>query len=202
MKRESYILFGILIVAVGLLYFLHFSSKDKFPDNLEDLITVTNSIDTEAIVYIDFDTLLMNYEFYFDLQEQLNTKRQNLEAELNSESSVWEQQYADFQDKVQKGLITRARAAEMEQQLGIRQQELLQLRDNLQMQLMEEERVMNNQLQYSILEFLEEYNKKHNYQFILSKSLGGALLFANTQLNITHEIIEGINEKYLKEKNK
>ena len=144
----------------------------------------------------------MNYEFYFDLQEQFNAKEASLNAELNAESKVWEQQYADFQDKVQKGLITRARAAEMEQQLGVRQQELLQLRDNLQRQLMEEERVMNNQLQYSILEFIEEYNKTHNYQFVFSNSLGGALLFANSQLNITDEVVAGINEKYLKEKDK
>jgi len=203
MKKLSLYVNIVLIVAVGLLFYLHFSNAEKskkLPENLEDFKTITNSIDIEGIVYVNFDTLLMNYDFYYDLQNQLNEKRKKMEAELNSQSKVFENQAADFQNKVQKGLITRARAQEMEQELLNKQQELIQLKDDLSMQLLEEEQVMNRRLQYSILEFLEEYNETHNYQFILSNTLGGTLLFANSGLNITEEVILGINEKYNSQK--
>jgi len=103
---------------------------------------------------------------------------------------------------VQKGLITRSRAQEMQQQLIAEQERITQLRDDLSLELMEEEQVMNRQVLFAIMEFLEEYNMKHNFQYILSNTLGGALLYANDTLDITTDVLKGLNKKYHEETEK
>ncbi|MCK4465322.1 MAG: OmpH family outer membrane protein, partial [Bacteroidales bacterium] len=146
--------------------------------------------------------LLFKYNFYYDLQDNLEEKRKTSEAELNSKSRAYEKEAADFQEKIQKGLVTRSTAQQLEQQLLREQQNLLQLRDNLSLQLMEEEQVMNRQIVNSIMEYLKEYNKQHNYQYVISYRFGGPLLFAHDSLDITMVVAEGLNEKYNREKEK
>ena len=83
---------------------------------------------------------------FHDKREDLMSKQKSAEAELNSKGSQYEKGARDYQEKVSKGLVTRATAAEMEQALMQQQQELVNLRDKLQSNLMEEEQVMNRQI--------------------------------------------------------
>lgn len=201
MKKVSLIINAVLILAVAALYVLHFTGKPKTTEEKDEPAVIGSTIPVSSgIAYINFDTLLLNYDMYHDLRSKLVDKQQSSEAELASESQQFEKEAADFQDKIQKGLVTRSRAQELEQQLLAEQQRLSQLRDDLSLELMEEEQVMNRQLLYNIIEFIEEFNKKYNYQFVLSNTLGGALLYANDSLDITDEVLKGLNDKYNEEK--
>ena len=159
---------------------------------------ITRNLIDSSLVYINNDSLLSNYVYFQDMQNEFADKQSEMEAELNLRSRQYEASALDFQNKVQKGLVTRREAAELEQQLLQEQQDLLQFRDNLSMQLAEEEQVSNRRLINNIMEYLVEYNKNYNYQFIFSNSFGDNMLFANEQLDITKSVLEGINEKYKK----
>lgn len=200
MKNLSLILNAVLIVAVGILFYLHFSSGQISDAGQAAAERVNTTVPGMAIVYINIDTLLNNYAYFHDMQDEFEDKQSELEAELNLRSRQYEASAMDFQNKVQKGLVTRREAAELEQQLLQEQQALLQLRDDLTMQLAEEEQVRNRRLINKIMEYLEEYNKDYNYQFIFSNSFGDNVLFANNELDITRSVLTGINEQYLKEK--
>ena len=80
------------------------------------------------------------------------------------------------------------------------QQNLMQLRDQLSLELQEEEQVSNRRLINAIMEYLKEYNKDFNYQFVFSNSFGDNVLFANEELDITYSVLEGLNEQYESEK--
>jgi outer membrane protein len=197
MKNVSLIINAILGVAVAVLYVLYFTSFGSPVNNKpanEERVEYGHS--ASEIVYVNFDTLLNNYDMFFDLQKQFRDKQQKLESELNTSSRAYERQVVDFQDKVQKGLVTRSEAQQLESQLMKLQQELVQQQERFSMELREEEMVMNRQLQHSIYEFLEEYNKNHNYRYILSHSFGGPFLYTDSGLNITSDVIEGLNRKY------
>lgn len=196
MKNLSLILNAVLIVAVGVLFYLHFSSKG----------TATTVAGTEAgqsivlpdvpIVYVNIDTLLHNYDYFKKMQDDFADKQSEMEAELNSRSKKYEASALDYQNKIQKGLVTRREAAELEQQLLGEQQNLLQLRDQLSQELAEEEQVSNRKLINAIMEYLKVFNADKNYQFIFSNSFGDNLLFANERLDITYSVLPGLNAKY------
>ena len=137
---------------------------------------------------------------YSDRRTELLDKQKKAEAELNSKGTQYEKGVKDYQDKVNKGLITRATAAEMEQSLLQQQQELVNLRDKLQSDLMEEDQVMNRQVLEYITTYLEEHKAEYNYQYIFGKSFGSVLLYGNSALDITQKVLDGLNAKYQTEK--
>ncbi|MCK4748643.1 MAG: OmpH family outer membrane protein [Bacteroidales bacterium] len=202
MKNLSLILNAILIVAVAVLFYLHFSSDKTTPVRQVSDEGINILEPNTPIVYINIDSLLNNYTYFHDMQDEFADKQSELEAELNLRSRQYETSALDFQNKVQKGLVTRREAQELEQQLLQEQQGLLQLRDQLTMELAEEEQVRNRRLINKIMDFLAEYNKDFNYQFIFSNSFGDNVLFANDKLDITSSVLVGLNEQYNKEKDK
>jgi outer membrane protein len=139
---------------------------------------------------------------YSDRREELLEKQKKAEAELNSKGTQYERGVKDFQDKVNKGLVTRATAAEMEQSLIQQQQELVNLRDQLQSNLLEEDQVMNRQVLEYITTYLHENKDQYKYQYVLGKSFGSPVLFGDPAMDITQMVVDGLNAKYQTEKKK
>jgi len=203
MKRVNLIINIVLAIAVGVLFVLYFTGNEKSsPEQTEEKLVENNSTGKGEMAYINIDTLMNNMDMFFDVRSKLVEKQKSSEAELTSRSKDFEKEATDFQEKVRKGLVTRSRAQEIEQELYQEQQNLIGLKDKLSLELAEEEQVMNRQLIYYITDFLEEYNKEKNYQFIISNSLGGPLLYASDKQDITNDVVEGINAKYAKEREK
>ena len=199
MKRVNLIINIVLAIAVGVLFVLYFTGNEKSsPEQTEEKLAENNSTGKGEMAYINIDTLMNNMDMFFDVRSKLVEKQKSSEAELTSRSKDFEKEATDFQEKVRKGLVTRSRAQEIEQELYQEQQNLISLKDKLSMELAEEEQVMNRQLIYYITDYLEEYNKEKNYQFIISNSLGGPLLYASDKQDITNDVVEGINAKYAK----
>ncbi len=196
MKNLSIGLFAVLFLAVVGLYFLHFTGNKKSKTSDASV----NELPAGGIAYVNIDSVIFRFDMFSDRREELVTKQKSAEAELNSKGTQYEKGVRDYQDKVNKGLVTRATAAQMEQALTQQQQELLTLRDNLQSNLMEEEQVMNRQILEYITNFLEENKSTYNYQFILGKSFGSVVLYGDTGLDITQKVLDAINIQYQAEK--
>jgi outer membrane protein len=198
MKKLSVVLYVVIFIALIGLYFLHFTGKKK---NIStDTTESVAGVPAEGIAYINIDSVIFKFNMFFDRRADLMEKQKSAEAELNSKGSQYEKGARDYQDKVNKGLITRATAAQMEQSLMQQQQDLVNLRDKLQSDLMEEEQVMNRQILEYITRFLEENRSEYNYQYILGKSFGSVVLYSDTALDITKKVLDALNEKYKAEK--
>ncbi|HLP74363.1 MAG TPA: OmpH family outer membrane protein [Bacteroidales bacterium] len=196
MKNLTLALVAVLFLAVAGLYFIHFSSHKKSGE-----ATVTNeAAPAGSIAFVNIDTVIYKFNMFTDKRNDLAEKQKKAEAELNSKGTQYERGIKDYQDKVQKGLITRATASEMENALTRQQQELIGLRDKLQGDLMEEEQVMNRQILDYITKYLEEHKPEYNYQYILAKSFGSVVLYGDPGNDITSKVLDGLNQKYAGEK--
>lgn len=195
MKKLPLILSIVSLVAVAILFVFEFTGKeDSDSVNTNKGVAQVNS---NGIAYVEVDSIIFNFEYYFDLRDELIAKQKNSESELNSKGRQYETGAKDYEEKVRKGLVTRATAAQMEQSLMQQQQELVNLRDQLQYELMEEEQVMNRKVLQYIYDYLEEYTKENNYDFILGKSFGGQVMYSEPSLDITQDVLGRLNEKYL-----
>jgi len=198
MKNLSIALYSVLFLALALLYFLHFTGNKKKPAGESEILPV--EVSSQGIAFVNIDSVIMHFDMFFDRRQELMDKQKKAEAELNSKGTRYEKDAKDFQEKVTKGLVTRATAAEMEQGLLKQQQDLISLRDNLQSNLMEEEQVMNRQIIDYITTYLEEHKSEFNYQYILGKSFGSVVLYGDSGLDITKRVVDAINVKYRTEK--
>jgi len=195
MKKLTIVLFSVLFLAVAVLFYLNFSGSKKSGKNAGK-----NSVPLQGIAFVNIDTVIYKFDMFFDRRADLMAKQKNAEAELNSKGSLYQKNANDYQDKVNKGLITRADATEREKALYQQQQELVTLRDNLQSNLMEEEQVMNRQIVEYITSFLEANKADYNYQYILGKSFGSVVLYGDGGLDITQKVLDALNKKYQAEK--
>ena len=198
MKKLSVALFVVLFIAVAILFFLHFSGNSKNKKTIPTGSVVEST--ARGIAFVNIDTVILKFDMFADRRVDLMAKQKKAETELTSKGSQYEKNARDFQDKVNKGLVTRATAAEMEQSLLQQQQELVTLRDNLQSNLMEEEQVMNRQIIEYITNFLDTNKSEYNYQYIFGKSFGSVVLYGDEALDITAKVLEAINKKYQAEK--
>jgi outer membrane protein len=199
-KKISLILNIVLVLAVAALFVLHFtgSGKGKTDDTVNP--AVMSEIPSDArIAFVQIDTLLSNMQMYKDLNTKLTTRQQQLEASFGSKYKAFEKEALDLQTKAQKGLLTRLEIQETEQQLSNKGRELETQRNEYLMQLQEENSVAQNQVIDYIMEYLAEYNAENKFDFVFSYSFGGGLLYANRGLDITAEVMSGINAKYQKE---
>jgi outer membrane protein len=197
MKKLTVVLIVVLFLAVAVLYFFQFKGSKAIKADTSGRIS---EMPGQGIVYVNIDSVIFNFKMFTDRKNDLMSKQKNAEAELNSKNSLYQNGVKDYQDKVNKGLVTRATAADMEQGLLQQQQELVNLRDKLQSNLVEEEQVMNRQILDYITKFIEDNKAQYNYQFILGKSFGGTVLYSNSSLEITQQLLTALNKKYQTEK--
>lgn len=195
MKKVSVILYVVIFLAIAGIYLLHFTGNKKSVQSDYESV-----VPEGAIAYVNIDSVVVRFDMFTDRRNDLIEKQKKAEAELNSKGSKYEKGARDYQEKVSKGLVTRATAAQMEQSLMQQQQELVDLRDQLQSNLMEEEQVMNRQVIDYITTFLEDNKSEYNYQYILGKSFGSVVLYSDSNLDITKRVLAALNVKYKTEK--
>lgn len=197
MKKSSLIINVVLIIAVAALYVLHFTGTGTSKTSQSDGGTeISTEIPEGGIVYLNIDSVLNNYDMYADISAELEAKLKTKDAELKSKQRTFEKSVADFQNKISKGLVTRTEAATIEQNLQVEQQTLLQLQQQMQYELAEEEQVSQRKVLNAIMEYLKTLEGTQQYQFVLGNSFGGNILYANSDLNITNAVIEGLNAEY------
>jgi outer membrane protein len=196
MKKISVVLYVVLFAAVAILFVLHFTGGKSGSVSG----THVSGKPGEGIAYVNIDTIILNFDMANDRKSDLMTKQKSAEAELNSKGEAYQKGVADYQDKVNKGLLTRASAQQIEQALLQQQQELVNLRDKLQQDLMEEQTVMNRQVIDYITKFLSENKSSYNYLYILGKSFGSLVLYSDEGLDITKQVLQALNTKYKSEK--
>ena len=89
------------------------------------------------------------------------------------------------------------------QKLQEQQQSYQQYAMRKQQEISEEQQVMMNQIANAISEFVAEYNVEHQYAMILASAgniLSTPVVTADPKLDITDELLEGLNAAYTKSK--
>ncbi|NJK86996.1 MAG: OmpH family outer membrane protein [Bacteroidales bacterium] len=163
-----------IAVAVVVLYVLFFTGNRKAPAKFRaGNATETNTDFTKSIYYINFDTVLANYDMYLDMETQIQNDAKTAEADLRMKESQFQKEVTDYQAQMQKGLLLRSEAQQIEQNLGNKQQQLLQLQENLRADLAEKQMVFNRKILDKIMVYLDEVQPEYNYHIVLGTSFGG-----------------------------
>lgn len=200
MKNINLIINGVLIVAVAVLFFLYVKVNKNASNNTQAVVVGDSVRYTKLpIAYVNVDTLLMNYNFAKDLNEQLLRKQESSRANLNEKGKALQAEMAEFQKKVENNaFLSRERAESEQRRLVGKQQELQQIEQRLSAELMTQQQKMNEQLRDKINAFLKEYNKEKNYDIIVSNTMFDNILYAKNSYNITSDVVEKLNEQYSK----
>jgi len=203
MKRILLIANIVLAVAVAALYVLFFTGHCNKNSAGLPHVEGASDIPSGAIVYIQIDSLIDKLDLYHDLKNDLEAKAKVIDDDLTKKGRAFERDYLDLNEKVQKGLLTRSQIETQSAQLEARQRDLQQFSQQKQMELEEEVQVMNNNVFNEVKIFLSTYNQEHNFSLILATSgTPGTIMEGSTSLDITKEVVSGLNAKYATQRNR
>ena len=173
MKNTSLILSIISLIAVVTFGVITLTKDGKKADKPAEGEVTEAAAQAGAIVYVDLDRILTDYDMANDLRSVVETKVQNIQAEVNRRGQKLQQQEIDFNNY----------AAQKQQEIQ------------------EEQLVMMNQLGDAIQTFITKYNEEKQYAMILTNSGGAPVITADASLDITEDVLAGLNEEYIKTKN-
>ena len=195
MKNTSLILSIISLVAVVVFGVISLTKGAPEKEVAAEGEAAAAAAEKGAIVYVDLDRILMEYDMANDLRSVVETKAQNIQAEVNRRGQKLEKEVADFQQKIEKGLLTRSVAEAQNQKLQKQDIEFQNYAAQKQQEIQEEQVVMMNQLSDAIQTFIDKYNAEKQYAMILSNTGGTPVITADAALDITEAVLAGLNEE-------
>ena len=164
--------------------------------------TTCDSTPSLKIAYVDIDTLLTSYNLWIELNEEMIRKEENVRATLNEKAKNLQTDYEDFERKLNNNaFVTRERAEAEQNRILKKREELEQLQERLTTELAIENEKNSLLFRDSINAYIRDYNKIHGYNIILSR-IGDNILYIDYAMNITQDIIDGLNARHEKYKNK
>ncbi|MDR1347541.1 MAG: OmpH family outer membrane protein [Prevotellaceae bacterium] len=150
------------------------------------------------IVFVRMDSIINSFDMYHDLRKIYEEDVTKADTDLRTKAESFRKEVADFQEKTDKGLITRSQAEQEQGRLLRRQQNLEEEQNRVRNELGEKEVVLLNQIHNAIMVYVNRYNEEKGYSLIISTSGTSTVLYGNPGLDITGDIIKGINEEYIK----
>ncbi|HMN32530.1 MAG TPA: OmpH family outer membrane protein [Chitinophagaceae bacterium] len=198
MKHLSTILSALALIGVIILFILRSSPTSK---NVSHTKIIKDTSGNETIVnegkiaYVDIDSLEANYDYFKKKKAEFEQRQKNIDADLEKMANALQNEYIRLQTKAQKGELSEDEGRKAEQSLMQKQQELELKRQNLGSKYLKDQEAFNKEIHDNLNTIIEEYNTDKGYDYILSYSKDGSILFANKNLDITDDIINKMNEK-------
>lgn len=222
MKALPLVFNAILAVAVAVLFYFQFA--DKQPEARKNTVdsAVVDSVSSKLkIAYVNQDSLWERYKLIDDLQSELELERAKSERKVEQRSALLEKQLeqmarelqtkaADFESKAQ-GMNELLRNNKMQELQSLQQnaqqfsleaeQEVGELQQSLQQKLLEKEMKGTREVSANVKKFLAEYNQQYGFSYVLAYSEdAGGILLGNPALDITADVVAGLNDIYDQEK--
>jgi outer membrane protein len=151
------------------------------------------------IAYINFDSIVQNYDYYHDLRREFEQKAKKKDDEFTSKVNTLKADMNTFRTNYEKMLLTRSDAEEQGRRLEQREKDLNEEYSKIMSQLGEEEAVMNRKAVDAIQTYVKKYNIDKKYSLILNAA---TIIVGAPSMDITSEILSGLNREYIANKAK
>lgn len=196
MKNLPLILSSLSLV--GVLVLLGMKMSEPKSMNKSKLTNSNNSTKGSSNVefkigYVDIDTLESQYDYFKSRKAEFESRQKSIDAELERMANSLQTDYVNLQKKAEKGELSQSEGEAAQQSLMKRQQELEVKRQNLAEKYMKDQETFNKEIHDNLHAYIEKYNEEKGYDYILSYSKDGSILFANKALDVTQDIIKGMN---------
>lgn len=199
MKKANLIYQVFSAIAIIVLFVLHFRTEPT-SDGTKSLALLTDSNTVvgngSLTVYVNGDSLLEKYEYFKKAKKDFEIKSTRTENEIKSRQSSLEREFAAYQQSAAG--MTNEQRAKAEETLLRKEQSLRQFSEDAAMKFQEEQNKFNEELFDKVADFLKDYCKDKNFKIVLNYTKGTTILYADESLDITDEVLAGLNEEYKK----
>jgi outer membrane protein len=189
----------ILLVAVGILFFLFFNKKDgQVIDS-----TIRSGIDTASkwqhtpVAYFDMDSVEANFTEFKKMQTEVVASEARINDSINQMKAAFQSYSMQLQGQ-SANLTPRQidslgnELAQMDMEIKNRASEMNQTYQTYYMSKQKE-------IIDKIKNYCKEFNKDRKYSYIIARE-PGLFYYTDTAYNVTTELLKGLNAFYSKKK--
>ena len=197
MKNFNLILNLILLAAVGFLFYKVYAKPTTTPRVAapapKEMAATGTSTPNQVFAYVDLDSLNEKINFIREKRKALESEQKTIENTWTSGMRNLERQRDNF---LKKQNITQEEAEKFQMSLMSQQEQIENAKNSSAQNLTEKSMKFMEDIQKSLKEYLEEYNKTKGYSYILTTGTGlDYMVYKDSAYNITADVIEGMNEK-------
>lgn len=198
MKNASLVLNVVLLVAVAVLFYLHFSSNKK-PVETTKIASTTSSGKVPTgdfrIAYFEMDSLNNSFALVKQVKTELSKEEEKMNNELARLQKSYNDKFTQYQSQAQTMSSQESENAnrdivQMQQRFASAKQQMEMRLQDLSMRRMQE-------VKNKVEDFLKEYNKSKGFTYILAYE-PGFMFYRDSAYDITADLVKGLNDKYKK----
>jgi outer membrane protein len=194
MKNALYIINGILLIAVGVLFYLFLTEKKNNSSVIKSSTWVDTARTPTRIAYFEWDSI-ENQKFYKDMQDELNRKNE----EIGKKKMALSQRYQSRLDFYNKKNMSQVESEQAAQDMRGLEQTLRSEGERLDQDL--NDYVVRKKVEFNdkIRSFLKDYNQNKRFSYIIANE-PGFIFYRDSAFNITADVVKGLNDIFLKKK--
>lgn len=193
MKNLSLILNAVLLVAVAVLFYLQFARPGTSGTDAS-----TAAPGEVKLAFINSDSVLKYYDYFKVNRDRLEDKAKKMDNEFRNRAQSLQNEFNNYQRNLSNLTIGQAKA--IEQDLANKEQNLQVYRQSLAQDLSNEQTKMNDELYTKVTGFLKSYGQEKGLSVVLKFDQASDVLYAGESIDITKDVIAGLNSAYQAEK--
>lgn len=159
------------------------------------LMMILASCTQVKIAYVDLEEVMKEYEGSKKAEEEMKAQSEEISKQLDQLAMPFQQKVQEYQQNQQK--LSASAKQEKERELMQEQQMIQQQQQMAQQQVQAEGQRMIEKINEDIESFISVYAKSKGYTYILGSSdQTKSILYGEESLDITEDVIDGLNENY------
>ena len=194
MKNTGTVLGIISLIAVGVLYILHFSGDGKAIPMVAHSSSDSSTASRGMIAFFVMDSIESKYEYIKHAREELKREEEKISNELNGLRNKYMTRIQELKQKEKTMSMEEGYAAQNE--IDQMQNNMMQREKTLSESLGNKQAKMLKEINETIEGFLIDYNKNKQYAYIISHQQGDMIFYRDSMLNITDDVVTGLNKLY------
>jgi outer membrane protein len=176
LSRIAVTLSVVSLIAVATLYYATFHSSPK-------------------LVYVDSSKLLNEYKGMIDARAAYQKKASSWKANVDTLAAEVQRQIMDYEKNNSK--LTANERKLTQDLIRAKQKQLYDYQHALNAQAQDEDQKVTGQVIAQINAYIKKYGESKGYRIIMAATEYGNIAYAHDEINITDEILVGLNSEYM-----
>lgn len=148
----------------------------------------------QKIVYVDSAQLINNYQGMHDARKSYEQKASTWKANIDTLGNEV-QQFIMKYEKENSAMTAKERQLSQEL-IRTKQKQLMEYQQAMNTQAQQEDAKMTGEVVSQINAYLKKYGKEKGYKIVMAATEYGNIAYADEALDVTKEVIEGLNKEY------
>lgn len=148
----------------------------------------------EKLAYVESNKVLINYKAMQEASASYQKKLSIWTANIDTLRNELQQTIKKYEE--QKPDLSKSQMAKEEKLIRTKQQQLIEYQRGIEEKAQKEDQEMTQRVLQRVNAFIKRYGETNGYDVIFAATESGNLVYAKDYLNITEEVLNGLNREY------